>query len=174
MLFTSQNIISIFMICFDIKLANTTQERSTRGLGQMLITSQNITLKKLSFQANLNMIKVLSCHIYSFLKAFAYNFALKTEKWVWNWNKTKKYWKCVFFLCVLKFKKAFWRHFKIIKTVFKIFKKHFEKIGVCPSLCIIRLIIERWPGYRIKGLQFAQLCTFNKIGVTAKICFKIF
>ena len=32
MLLTSQNIPSIFNICFDIKLANTTQQRSTGGL----------------------------------------------------------------------------------------------------------------------------------------------
>ena len=32
MLLTSQNIPSIFNICFDIKFANTTQQRSTGGL----------------------------------------------------------------------------------------------------------------------------------------------
>ena len=67
MLLTSQNITYLFNICFDIKLANTTQERYRQDVfGQMLLTSQNINMKKLSFYAYLKMIKMLSCHFYSF------------------------------------------------------------------------------------------------------------
>ena len=61
----------IFNICFDIKIANTTQHRDRQEVfGQMLLTSRNITLTKLSFYAYLKIIKVLSFHIYSFFKAF--------------------------------------------------------------------------------------------------------
>ena len=52
--------------------------RDQQGFRQMLLTSQNTTLKKLIFYTYLKMVKMLSCHIFNFSKAYAYNFALKT------------------------------------------------------------------------------------------------
>ena len=103
MLWTSQNIPSIFKICFDIKLANTTHERSTEGLWSNAFNMSKHHFEETKFYAYLKIIKLLNCHIYSFLKDFAYNFALKMENSFREW---KRKWKIV--LNLKKGKKLLW------------------------------------------------------------------
>ena len=68
MLLTSLKRTSIFNLCFDIKLANTTLERSKRGLWAYTFNKSNHHFEETNYYASLKIIKVLSCHINCFKK----------------------------------------------------------------------------------------------------------